>query len=54
MVLILKKGTNKSVIQEFLKTKSNKKGFDAGAFLGKIKLKKDPLVIQKQMRDEWE
>jgi len=31
-----------------------KKGFDAKAFLGKVKFDKDPLAIQKEMRDEWE
>lgn len=30
-----------------------KKGFQAKQFLGKIKLKEDPLAIQKRLRNEW-
>ena len=32
---------------------SPKKGFDATKYWGKVKLKKHPLELQKQMRDEW-
>ncbi|MFP9097443.1 hypothetical protein ACLI09_00185 [Flavobacterium sp. RHBU_24] len=35
-------------------TEPVKKGFDAKAFLGTVKFDKDPLEIQKEMRDEWE
>lgn len=30
------------------------KGVDTTRFCGVIKLAKDPLVIQKELRDEWE
>jgi len=53
MVLILKKGTDKSILDDFMKIKSTKKGFDAKAFSGKVKFKKDPLIIQKELRNEW-
>jgi hypothetical protein len=31
-----------------------KKGFDANIFCGVIKLKEDPLALQKKWRNEWE
>ena len=34
--------------------KASKGHFDAFKYCGVIKLKDDPLVIQKKMRDEWE
>lgn len=40
-----------------LHTAGNKKAhkvFDAFKYCGIIKLKEDPMAIQKQMRDEWE
>ena len=53
MVLILKKGESKEKFQKFLENKTRHKGFDGHAFLGKIKLKQNPVAIQKKMRDEW-
>ena len=34
--------------------KNAQKHFDAFKYCGSIKLKEDPLAIQKRMRDEWE
>jgi len=34
-------------------SKESKKHFDAHKYCGVIKLKEDPLAIQKAMRDEW-
>lgn len=57
MVLILKKGATEkeiSAIREKLHKKSSKKkGIDLDKYSGILKLKEDPLVIQKKMRDEW-
>ncbi len=34
--------------------KEPKKHFDANKYCGVIKLREDPLAIQKAMRDEWQ
>jgi len=57
MVTILKKGTSRSRIEKILeKLKRNKSsnGIDAYKYCGIIKLKEDPLVYQRRMRDEWD
>lgn len=53
MVTIIKKGTTKKNLTRLLQKIKSKKGFDAYKFCGAIKLGKDPLVIQKEMRNEW-
>lgn len=58
MTVILKKSDDKKTIQEIFdtvskSTRKNLKKFDAQKHCGTIKLKKSPLEIQKQMRDEW-
>ena len=57
MVLVLKKGASKEEIEAIDKKLYRKKasiGFDAKKYNGILKLKKDPLIIQKKLRDEWE
>ena len=57
MVLILNKGASKKdidLINEKLSQLSTRKKLDAKKYCGVIKLKEDPLVIQKKLRDEWE
>ena len=57
MVLVLKKGASKEDIEAIDKKLYRKKtptGFDAKKYNGILKLKKDPLIIQKKLRDEWE
>ncbi len=57
MVTVLKQGATKERIKRILKQlkkESESKGIDAYKYLGKIKLKKDALVIQKELRNEWE
>ena len=55
MVTTIKKGTPKSKIQKLLKQSiSKKRRVDLNKYLGVIKLKKDPLALQKEWRDEWE
>jgi hypothetical protein len=56
MVFVLKKGASKKeidAITEKLSKIRRKKGFDANKHCGVIKLKEDPLAIQKRLRDEW-
>ena len=53
MVTVLKKGTSKKSIQKILQRIRIKNGLDAFKYCGIIKLKEDPLLIQKQMRNEW-
>ena len=57
MVLILNKGASKKdidLINKKLGQLSVRKKLDAKKYCGVIKLKEDPLVIQKKLRDEWE
>ncbi len=57
MVTVLKQGTTKKQIKDLLKhllSKQENKGLDAHRFCGVIKLKKDAVKIQKELRNEWE
>lgn len=56
MVLILKKGAGKKEINAIRKKlgKMPNKGVDTKKYCGVIKLKEDPLEIQKRLRNEWE
>lgn len=56
MVTIIKlsnKAEVKKKLESVLKAKS-KGGLNAKKYLGVIKLKEDPMLIQKRLRDEWE
>jgi len=56
MVLVLKKDASSKEIAA-LRKKLNElpgKGVDTKKYCGVLKLKDDPLAIQKKMRDEWE
>jgi hypothetical protein len=57
MVLILKKGASKKEMEQInrkLSRMSSRKKLDAKKYCGVIKLKEDPLLIQKRLRNEWE
>ncbi|MFT7035361.1 MAG: hypothetical protein ACJA2S_003884 [Cyclobacteriaceae bacterium] len=56
MVTVIKKGDSKANIRKALQKIEEKdvKGFDAKKYCGILKLKEDPLEIQKRMRNEWE
>lgn len=57
MVLLLKKDASKKDIAAIDKKLYKIKpvpGFDAKKYNGVLKIKEDPLAIQKRMRDEWE
>ncbi len=57
MVLVLKKNASKqeiAALEKKLYGRSAPGGFNAKKYNGVLKLKEDPLAIQKQLRDEWE
>jgi len=54
MVLVLKKGASKKEMESIAAKLQFTKGVDTKKYCGTVKLKEDPLVIQKRMRDEWE
>lgn len=53
MVLVLKKGANKKEMDSISEQLKVTKGVNTKKYCGTVKLKEDPLEIQKQMRDEW-
>lgn len=57
MTLVLKRGADKKTIREivdklFSAQKKNK--MDIRKYCGTLRLKEDPMEIQKKLRDEWE
>lgn len=57
MITTVKSGATKKSIDAILKKFSKEfypKGLDAYKYLGKLKLSKNPLEIQKELRNEWE
>ena len=57
MVLVLKKGAGKKEIEAIDKKLYKgkvKAGFDAKKYNGVLKLREDPMAIQKKLRNEWE
>ncbi len=54
MVTIIKRGMKKKEIHSLISTKkSGKKHLDIKKYCGTIRLKEDPIEIQKKSRDEW-
>jgi hypothetical protein len=54
MVTVIKKGTSKQLIIKLLQRISSSKGLNAFKYCGIIRFDTDAVIIQKQMRDEWE
>ncbi|WP_157585152.1 hypothetical protein [Runella zeae] len=55
MTIILKKGISREEIDAQLKAvQSAKPKHDFKKYVGALKLKENPLKIQKRMRDEWD
>ena len=56
MVLVLKKGASKKEIEAIRKKLDRlpAKGVNTKKYCGVLKLKEDPLDIQKKMRNEWQ
>ena len=53
MAVIIKSNENKDAIEKALKSLKHQGKLDAYKYLGKLKLKVDPLKIQEELRDEW-
>ncbi|MDZ7648403.1 MAG: hypothetical protein U5K54_15125 [Cytophagales bacterium] len=51
--IIKKRSSQKDKARKFNKA-INLKGVDTSKYCGVIKLSKDPLTIQKELRNEWE
>jgi len=57
MVTIIKYGSDNKIIRSLLERLKNQKsriGIDAYKYCGVITLAEEPLLIQKELRDEWE
>ena len=57
MKLVLERGATKKqmeLLNEKLSHLPVRKKLDSKKYCGVIKLKEDPLIIQKQLRNEWE
>ena len=57
MVIVIKKTDSKRVVErkiKSIKTLGPRKKLNAYKYLGTWKLKEDPNLIQKKMRDEWD
>ena len=54
MVLVLRKGASRGEIQKIEKRLQVVRVNDISKYFGKIKLKENPLSIQKEMRNEWQ
>jgi hypothetical protein len=53
MVLVLKEGSSKKEMDDISEKLKADRGVNTKKFCGVIKLKEDPLAIQKKMRGEW-
>ncbi|SFU08194.1 hypothetical protein SAMN04489724_3783 [Algoriphagus locisalis] len=53
MITVIKKGSDKRMVEKALSRVKIKKNFDAQKYCGALNLKEDPQVIQKALRDEW-
>jgi hypothetical protein len=57
MVTIIKYGTDKKkigLLLERLKNQKSRSGIDAYKYCGAVTLAEEPLLIQKELRDDWE
>jgi hypothetical protein len=54
MTIVIKRKSSKKNISKLFKKAMSSKGVDIQKYCGVIKLSKDPLAIQKELRDEWE
>jgi hypothetical protein len=57
MVTTIKAGTSRKKIDAILEKYSKEfqpKGLEAYKYLGKLKLAKDPMKLQQELRNEWE
>jgi len=53
-MVVIKRKSGKKNISKILDKAISSKGVDTRKYCGVIKLSKDPLIIQKELRNEWE
>jgi hypothetical protein len=53
MVTIISKKISRRMIASKMNRVKGRRGLKAGKYCGKIRLDKDPLVIQREFRNEW-
>jgi hypothetical protein len=53
MTIIIKSTFDKEYIKKTLSNLQLSGKFNSKKYCGKIKLQEDPMIIQKNMRDEW-
>jgi hypothetical protein len=53
MVTVIKSSDSLDKIRKIIQAVDDKSGVDTEKYCGTIKLKKDPVIIQKELRDEW-
>jgi len=54
MATVIKRKSNRRNISKIFNKAVASKGVDTKKYCGVIKLMKDPLAMQKELRDEWE
>ena len=55
MITVIKKGSTAETVKKKLNKHQEKQSRkDLSKYCGVIKLKEDPVVVQKKIRDEWE
>ena len=54
MATVIKKKTQKRDISKRFNKEISSKGVDTHKYCGVIRLTRDPLAIQKELRNEWE
>ena len=53
MTVVIKRSSDKAIIDKLLDLLPKTSKFDAHKYCGVLKLHASPLAIQKAMRDEW-
>jgi len=53
MVVVIKKGSSKENMEAVIRKLYKKEGFPARKLCGTVKFKENPIVIQRNRRDEW-
>ena len=54
MAITIKSKASEKVIKEKLSQIPEKKKFQSSKYLGKLSLKSDPILVQKEIRSEWQ
>ena len=56
MVIVIEKGASKKAVKELVRrsVRVRGKGFDAKKYSGKLKVKFDPVEMQRSLRDDWD